>query len=186
MTDAAAAASNESRLGAAARRVGVAVLVLASLWGLWEGYKWLWETTGWTWPFAVDDGTMPHLHDVFAAFSQPTTTGGPPLIRALLHATWFTGKEALAGFLLGAAIGFVLGGRALAVAAARTRDPAVHRRVADRADPRGRADGRRRPRLEGRAGLEGGCDPRGIPHVLPGRDQHACAAFTPSIRAPSS
>ena len=37
-----------------------------------------------------------------------TTTGGPPLIRSLLHATWFTGKEALAGFLLGAAIGFVL------------------------------------------------------------------------------
>jgi NitT/TauT family transport system permease protein len=108
VTVAGAGARNESRVAAAARRVGVGVLVVAALWGLWEGYKWLWETAGWTWPFAVDDGTMPHLYDVFRAFGQPTTTGGPPLIHALLHATWFTGKEALAGFLLGAAIGFVL------------------------------------------------------------------------------
>ena len=108
MIDAGAAATHDSRAAAIARRVGVAFLVVAALWGLWEGYKWLWETAGWTWPFAVDDTTMPHLHDVFAAFWQPTTTGGPPLINALLHAAWFTGKEALAGFLLGAVIGFTL------------------------------------------------------------------------------
>src|SRR6478736_5379723 len=90
------------------RRAVTFVLVLAGLWGSWEAYKWLWETAGWTWPFAVDDTSMPHLHDVFAAFWQPTTTGGPPLINALLHAAWFTGKEALAGFLLGAVIGFTL------------------------------------------------------------------------------
>jgi ABC-type nitrate/sulfonate/bicarbonate transport system permease component len=106
--DAGAAATHESRAGAIARRVGVAVLVVAALWGLWEGYKWLWEETGWGWPFAVDDTSMPHLHDVFAAFWQPTTTGGPPLINSLLHATWFTAKEALAGFLLGGVIGFSL------------------------------------------------------------------------------
>jgi NitT/TauT family transport system permease protein len=106
--DAGAAATHDSRAAAIARRVGVGVLVVAALWGLWEGYKWLWETAGWTWPFAVDDTTMPHLHNVFAAFGQPTTTGGPPLINALLHAAWFTGKEALAGFLLGAVIGFTL------------------------------------------------------------------------------
>jgi len=106
--DVGAAATHESRAGAIARRVGVAVLVVAALWGLWEGYKWLWEATGWTWPFAVDDTTMPHLHDVFAAFWQPTTTGGPPLINLLLHSAWFTGKEALAGFVLGGVIGFAL------------------------------------------------------------------------------
>ena len=79
------------------------VLVVAALWGLWEGYKWLWETTGWTWPFAVDDTTMPHLHDVVAAFWQPTTTGGPPLIDvALARGAGSPRKEALAGFLLGA------------------------------------------------------------------------------------
>ncbi|HEV8104592.1 MAG TPA: ABC transporter permease [Gaiellaceae bacterium] len=116
MIDAGAAATHESRAGAIARRVGVAVLVVAALWGLWEGYKWLWEETGWGWPFAVDDTSMPHLHDVFAAFWQPTTTGGPPLINSLLHATWFTAKEALAGFLLGGVIGF-----SLAVALSQSR-----------------------------------------------------------------
>src|SRR5947209_12945704 len=90
------------------RRAITSALVLAGLWGWWEGYKWLWQTTGWTWPFAVNGTTMPHLHDIVAAFSQPTTTGGPPLIQSLLHATWFTGKEALAGFLLGGLIGFTL------------------------------------------------------------------------------
>jgi NitT/TauT family transport system permease protein len=106
--DTAAAATVDRRAAAVARRVGVAVLVVAALWAFWEGYKWLWQETGWTWPFAVDDGTMPHLSAVFGAFGQPTTTGGPPLRHALLHAAWFTGKEALAGFLLGALIGFVL------------------------------------------------------------------------------
>jgi len=89
-----------------ARRLVTGVLVFAALVGFWEGYKWLWQTAGWTWPFAVDDVTMPHLYKIVEAFWQPTTTGGPPLIQSLLHATWFTGKEALAGFLLGALIGF--------------------------------------------------------------------------------
>jgi NitT/TauT family transport system permease protein len=90
------------------RRALAIVVVLAALWGFWEGYKWLWQTTGWTWPFLVDDTTMPHIHDILNAFSQPATTGGPPLIHPLLDAAWFTAKEALAGFLLGALIGFAL------------------------------------------------------------------------------
>src|SRR3954466_11811216 len=93
---------------AAATRAATIVLVLAALWGLWEGYKWLWETTGWTWPFVVDDTTMPHLHDIFGASGEPATTGGPALIPPLLDAAWFTAKEVLAGFLLGAVIGFTL------------------------------------------------------------------------------
>src|SRR3954447_25999448 len=93
---------------AAATRTATIVLVLAALWGLWEGYKWLWETTGWTWPFVVDDTTMPHLHDIFGAFAEPATAGGPALIHPLLDAAWFTAKEALAGFLLGALVGFAL------------------------------------------------------------------------------
>jgi NitT/TauT family transport system permease protein len=107
VTDA-GAATLDRRAAPIVRRVVTAILVVAALWGLWEGYKWLWESAGWTWPFAVDDTTMPHLHDIVAAFWQPTTTGGPPLIHSLLDAAWFTGKEALAGFLLGGAIGFAL------------------------------------------------------------------------------
>ena len=33
-------------------RVVLFVLVLAVLWGLWEGYRWLWMREHWTWPFA--------------------------------------------------------------------------------------------------------------------------------------
>jgi NitT/TauT family transport system permease protein len=108
MDDVATPAARVSPAGGVARRVVTGALVLAALVGLWEGYKWLWQTAGWTWPFAVDDVTMPHLYQIVEAFWQPTTTGGPPLIRSLLSATWFTGKEALAGFVLGAVIGFVI------------------------------------------------------------------------------
>jgi NitT/TauT family transport system permease protein len=90
------------------RRLLTFAIVLGVLWGAWEGYKWLWEATGWTWPFLVDDTTMPHIHDILHAFSEPTTTGGPPLIHSLLDAAWFTFKEALAGFALGAIVGFGL------------------------------------------------------------------------------
>ena len=89
-------------------RVLVFVLVVGALIAAWEGYKALWQATGWGWPFLVNDTTMPHLYDVVRAFWQPTTTGGPPLIRSLLSASLFTMKEAIAGFVLGAVIGFVL------------------------------------------------------------------------------
>ena len=98
----------EARVVPALGRLGTFVLVLAALWGAWEGYKWLWETTGWTWPFLVDDTTMPHIHDILNAFREPVTTGGPALIHPLLDAAWFTAKEALAGFVLGAVVGFGL------------------------------------------------------------------------------
>jgi len=90
--------------------IGVSALwaLVAVLWGAWEGYKWLWETTGWTWPFVVDDTTMPHIHDILNAFGEPITAGGPALIHPLLDAAWFTAKEALAGFVLGAVFGFAL------------------------------------------------------------------------------
>ena len=83
-------------------------IVILALCALWQGYKWLWETTGWTWPFLVDDTTMPNLWDIFAAFGEPVTTGGPALIHPLLDAAWFTAKEAIAGFVLGAVIGFAI------------------------------------------------------------------------------
>ena len=69
-------------------------IVIFALCALWQGYKWLWETTGWTWPFVVDDTTMPNIWDIFAAFGEPVTTGGPALIHPLLDAAWFTMKEA--------------------------------------------------------------------------------------------
>jgi len=91
-------------------RVAVFVLVLAALWAIWEGYRWLWMREGWTKPFAVDDTTMPHLRDVFAALFEHSSSGtGGLLITQLLKAALFTAKEAAVGFGLGAGIGFLLG-----------------------------------------------------------------------------
>ena len=43
----------------AAGRVGMLVLVLAILWGLWEGYRWLWIREGWTWPWVLASTHQP-------------------------------------------------------------------------------------------------------------------------------
>src|SRR5437764_14850250 len=95
----------------AAARVGTSILVLAALWGLWEGYRWLWIHEGWTWPFIVDDTTMPHLYDIFAALWGSASPGGvgPRLVTVLGTGALFTAKEAAVGFALGALVGFTLG-----------------------------------------------------------------------------
>ena len=90
-------------------RLGVFVLVLAALWGLWEAFRWLWIRESWTWPFAVSDITMPHLHLIVRQLFEPATAGGPRLITILWHSTLFTAKEAAVGFAIGATIGFLLG-----------------------------------------------------------------------------
>src|SRR6266576_488398 len=76
------------------------VLVLAMLWGLWEGYRWLWIREAWTWPFIVNDTSMPHLHTIFQALWSSARPGGvgPLLITILFHAALFTAKEAAVGF----------------------------------------------------------------------------------------
>ncbi len=92
----------------AAPRVATTVLVLLALWGLWELYRWIWVTTAWTWPFPVNDTTLPHVHTIVKALFEPSRTDGPLLITVLFHSAVFTAKEALTGFLLGAVIGFAL------------------------------------------------------------------------------
>jgi NitT/TauT family transport system permease protein len=92
-------------------RVALFFVVLAALWGLWEGYRWLWMREGWTWPFVVDDTTMPHLSDIIAALWGSASPGGvgPRLITVLVKGALFTAKEAAAGFAIGALVGFTLG-----------------------------------------------------------------------------
>ena len=98
-----------SRVGSAAVRAGVFLLVLAGLWALWEGYRWLWEELGWTKPFPVNSTTMPHLHDIVGTLFEPIREGEPLLARYMLDAALFTAKEAAVGFAIGATIGFLLG-----------------------------------------------------------------------------
>jgi len=96
-------------VGRAARRSAAVVLFLLALIGLYELYRWVWSSAGWTWPFAVDSTSMPHVWTIAKAFGQPAQVNQPPLITILFHKSLFTAKEAVVGFALGAVIGFALG-----------------------------------------------------------------------------
>jgi NitT/TauT family transport system permease protein len=90
------------------RRGAMLLAVLAVLWGLWEGWRGLGVHYGITWPFPVNDVTMPHLHAIVAQLFEPSRLNGPLLITVLWHASLFTAKEAAAGFAIGAVVGFTL------------------------------------------------------------------------------
>jgi NitT/TauT family transport system permease protein len=96
--------------GAVAARVGTTVLVLGVLWAAWEAFKAIGEATNLKLgrAFTVDDRTMPHIHDMIGQLFEPSRRNGPLLIEVLWDAALFTAKEALVGFLMGAAIGFTL------------------------------------------------------------------------------
>jgi len=93
---------------AAATRTLTLVVTVFALAGVYELYRWVWATTGWTHPFPVNDTTLPHLWTIFKALGEPSRYQGPLLITVLLKATWFTAKEALAGFAMSAVVGFAL------------------------------------------------------------------------------
>ncbi|HKU58932.1 MAG TPA: ABC transporter permease subunit [Gaiellaceae bacterium] len=93
---------------AIAERIGTFLAVLCALWGAWEGWRWLGSHYHLTWPFAVNDTTMPHLHRIIQALFQPAQANGPSLLHVLLNASAFTAKEAALGFALGAVGGFAI------------------------------------------------------------------------------
>jgi NitT/TauT family transport system permease protein len=93
----------------AGKRVGIFLAVLVGLVALWEGYKWVWERFRITWPFEVNERTLPHTYDNVGQLFEPAQRNGPLLISVLWDATQFTAKEAAAGFALGAIVGFTLG-----------------------------------------------------------------------------
>jgi NitT/TauT family transport system permease protein len=91
------------------KRLGIGVLVLGSICGLYTGYRWLWMETGWTKPFPVDDITMPSLWSIVDALFEPVQADGELLISYLFDSALFTAKEAALGFALGTVFGFALG-----------------------------------------------------------------------------
>jgi NitT/TauT family transport system permease protein len=91
-----------------AKRVGLVLLGLLVFWGLWEGYRFVGERAGITWPFTVDEVNMPHIHEMLRTLTEPLQPGGPVLLHYEWHWALFTGKEALVGFVLGGLIGFGL------------------------------------------------------------------------------
>ena len=101
----------ETRVEIAARgakRVLLVLVGIAVFWGLWEGYRWIGERAGITWPFAVNEINMPHIHEMLRALTKPLQPGGPALIQLEWHWALFTAKEAVVGFALGGVIGFGL------------------------------------------------------------------------------
>jgi NitT/TauT family transport system permease protein len=94
---------------AAAVRLGTGILVVFALMLLWELYRLVWSSTGWSWPFVVNGTTMPHAWTIFKAFGEPAQVNQPALGTILFHKALFTAKEAAAGFALGAIVGFGLG-----------------------------------------------------------------------------
>jgi NitT/TauT family transport system permease protein len=84
----------------AAGRAGLFLAALALLWGLWEAIK----AAG-----GLDERTLPHLHQVVGQLFEPSRRNGPLLIDVLFDAALVTAKEAVAGFALGAVVGFLLG-----------------------------------------------------------------------------
>ncbi len=92
-----------------ASKLGTTLVVLLVLVGLWELYRWIWSSAGWTWPFIVDDTSMPHVWTILKAFGEPAQVNQPALANILLHKALFTMKEAAVGFAIGAVIGFGLG-----------------------------------------------------------------------------
>src|SRR5438067_2719081 len=90
------------------RRAALLVVVLAALWGIWEGWHWIGTRFALTWPFTVDDITMPHLHRIVQALFQPAQVNGPWLLTILWHASLFTAKESIVGLAIGGVVGFAI------------------------------------------------------------------------------
>ena len=137
----------------------------------------------------MNDRTLPHVHDIVATLFEPSRRNGPLLIEVLFDAALFTAKEAAAGFLLGAAFGFLIavvlahsrllqrGFLPYIVASQTIPILAVAPMVVVWVEPEAAGGpsrlGRRRAH-------------RRLPHLLPGRDQHAARAHRPPTRARSS
>jgi NitT/TauT family transport system permease protein len=95
-------------LAPALKSASLSFLVLVVLCGVWEAYKWIGERAEITWPFPVNERTMPHVYDMVGQLFEPSRRNGPLLIDVLLDAAAFTAKEAAAGFVLGASVGFLI------------------------------------------------------------------------------
>ena len=92
----------------ALKSASLSFLVLIVLCSLWEAYKWAGERLEITHPFPVNGRTMPHVYDMVGQLFEPSRRNGPLLIEVLWDAALLTAKEAAAGFLLGAAVGFAI------------------------------------------------------------------------------
>ena len=175
--------------GSRQARGDVFLLVLGSLWALWEGYKWLWVEH--RLDVAVRcrrSDRCPHLHSILAAARGSRHPTGddlwlvPPLERRSSQRSPRPSASRSAPSS-DSSLGVVLAHFDVLQA----RSHAVRRRVADDSDPCAGTDPRSRPRKRfdqrfASGGLGARVRDRRLPHVLPGHGQHrseACARRIP-------
>lgn len=91
------------------RRIISFIGVLLTLVFLWELYKVIWTSFGWIEPVRPDNVVMPHTWDMILELFQPVRRGGSLLILDLAERSFWTLREALLGFVMGALVGFGLG-----------------------------------------------------------------------------
>ena len=130
--------------------------------------------------FEVNDLTFPHLHDIVGRCSSPRAPNGPLLIEVLGKAALFTAREAVAGFVLGAVVGFPSASSSTirsSCSAACCPTSSPRRRSRSWPSRRWSSSG------SGARALPAGCrlGDRRLPDLLPGRDQHAA---WPALRRP--
>jgi NitT/TauT family transport system permease protein len=95
------------------RRALSALIGLVVLIAVWEGYKAVGNPDG-TVLFGVrilpraDDLSMPHVADMLSRLGRPELTGGRPVWQVVLSASLFTLGITVAGFAVGAVVGFLL------------------------------------------------------------------------------
>ena len=91
------------------RRTLSVIGVVLTLVVIWELYKFVWLSLGWIRPVRPDDIVMPHTWDMVIELFRPVRRGGNLLILDLGVRSLWTLREAFAGFVVGALIGFGLG-----------------------------------------------------------------------------
>lgn len=98
------------------KRVFSFLAILVFLVAIWEGYKQVGAVFDGVWPLSgiemrprPDNRNMPHVWDVVVAIFEPARRGGEPLYSALAVAAVYTLRSAVAGFAIGATLGFGLG-----------------------------------------------------------------------------
>lgn len=104
--------AENSRLRTLLTSLGIVAVILL----VWEGGKafsqrneYALNIGGQTIDLSLFNNTnLPHVGDILAAFNEPAQRNGPPLYITLLDAARYTFGSALAGFLLGGAVGFTL------------------------------------------------------------------------------
>ncbi len=102
-----------TRVGGAARTVASVTLILLGFVLLWEGYRFVGEALGGTWPgtdvdlpVRPNERTMPHTWEIVGTLFEPARRGGEEvLLVILLRAALVTWQNALLGFVAGTVLG---------------------------------------------------------------------------------